>query len=175
DFWQFLLRKQLSADALAHLNFTVFGLGDSSYTKYNYPAKRLHKRLLQLGAQQFYKRGLGDDQHLLGLDGELTPWQVGLWQKLLFLHPLPEGEKVADTALTRPLPKYRVAVMSKGTSDSTGNQPTNSSTPAQTPQSGPFSSTNPLSAQVKCNERMTTEDHWQDVRHIVLDVADPDG
>ena len=29
--WQFLLRKDLPPNSLANLNFTVFGLGDSSY------------------------------------------------------------------------------------------------------------------------------------------------
>ena len=42
----------------------VFACTRSS--RYNFVAKRLHKRLLQLGAEQMYRRGLGDDQHQLG-------------------------------------------------------------------------------------------------------------
>eukprot|EP00124_Ichthyophonus_hoferi_P000294 Ihof_evm20s10 gene=Ihof_evmTU20s10 len=92
--WRFLLRKSLPADSLCHVKFTVFGLGDSSYTRFNFAAKRLHKRLLQLGAQSVYRRGLGDDQHELGADGELNPWLTGLWLSLLQLYPLAPGMKI---------------------------------------------------------------------------------
>lgn len=34
-FWRMLLRKNLPRDCLAHLNVAVFGLGDSSYPKFN--------------------------------------------------------------------------------------------------------------------------------------------
>jgi len=38
-FWKFLLRKNLATDSLALLTFTVFGLGDSSYEKFNAAAR----------------------------------------------------------------------------------------------------------------------------------------
>ena len=38
--WKFLLRKDLPPGSLANLNFTVFGLGDSSYEKFNAMAKK---------------------------------------------------------------------------------------------------------------------------------------
>jgi len=34
-FWRFMLRKGLSADSLSAVQFSVFGLGDSNYPKYN--------------------------------------------------------------------------------------------------------------------------------------------
>lgn len=49
-FWRFLLRKNLPADSLCNLRFGVLGLGDSGYAKFNFVAKRLAKRLQQLGA-----------------------------------------------------------------------------------------------------------------------------
>lgn len=67
------------------------GLGDSSYAKYNFAAKRLHKRLLQLGAQMMIPLGLGDDQHDLGYDAAVDPWIDTLWNELLTLYPLPNG------------------------------------------------------------------------------------
>ena len=45
------------------MNFTTFGLGDSSYREYNFAVKKLYKRLLQLGAEEFYPNGEGDEQH----------------------------------------------------------------------------------------------------------------
>lgn len=49
-FWKFLLRKSLPSNSLAKLKFGVLALGDSSYSKFNFVGKKLHKRLLQLGA-----------------------------------------------------------------------------------------------------------------------------
>ena len=34
-FWRFLLRKGLSPTSLSSVQFSVFGLGDSNYPKYN--------------------------------------------------------------------------------------------------------------------------------------------
>lgn len=34
-FWRFLLQKNLTEDWLKGVNYAVFGLGDSSYQKYN--------------------------------------------------------------------------------------------------------------------------------------------
>uniref|UniRef100_A0A2C9KVX5 Flavodoxin-like domain-containing protein n=1 Tax=Biomphalaria glabrata TaxID=6526 RepID=A0A2C9KVX5_BIOGL len=67
-FWKFLLRKDLPATSLTNMKFAVLGLGDSSYQKYNVVAKRLQKRLDQLGACSILKLGLADDQHDLGLN-----------------------------------------------------------------------------------------------------------
>lgn len=49
-FWKFLLRKNLPTNSLTRLKFGVLGFGDSSYEKFNFAAKKLHKRLMQLGA-----------------------------------------------------------------------------------------------------------------------------
>lgn len=91
NFWKFLLRKSLPPDSLAKLNFGVIGLGDSSYQKFNFVAKRLHKRLLQLGANPIQPVGLCDDQHDLGIGAVLFPWLENFWKKLLELKPLPVG------------------------------------------------------------------------------------
>ena len=59
--WRFLLRKDLPLGvSLANLKFCVFGLGDSTYEKFNAMAKKLTQRLLDLGAKLFHKVGLGD-------------------------------------------------------------------------------------------------------------------
>ena len=58
--WKFLLRKDLPTNSLKNLKFTVFGLGDSSYVLFNAMAKKLTKRLLDLGASLIHEVGLGD-------------------------------------------------------------------------------------------------------------------
>ena len=62
--------------------FGVLGLGDSSYVKFNHTAKKLHKRLVQLGGQPLTEVGLADDQHDLGPDAVIDPWISRLWQIL---------------------------------------------------------------------------------------------
>lgn len=95
NFWRFLFKKSLPAGSLSRLDCAILGLGDSSYPKsvlpqvhsslrtctepllglhqpllslrrFNFVAKKLHKRLLQLGASVLLPVGLADDQHDLG-------------------------------------------------------------------------------------------------------------
>lgn len=42
-------------------------------------AKKLDRRLANLGAVQLIGRGLGDDQHPLGYEASLDPWLAALW------------------------------------------------------------------------------------------------
>lgn len=72
-FWNFIMRDDLPS-ILEDLNYTIFGLGDSSYEKFNYCARALDKRLNQLGANCFYHIGLGDEQHDFGYEGEFEYW-----------------------------------------------------------------------------------------------------
>ena len=48
-FWRQLLSRQLTSKTFSQLYFSVLGLGDSSYAKFNYVAKRLFRRLEGLG------------------------------------------------------------------------------------------------------------------------------
>ncbi|TQS38363.1 hypothetical protein Golomagni_01133 [Golovinomyces magnicellulatus] len=90
-FWKSLLRKSLPQTFLCHVLFTTFGLGDSSYSKFNISARKLHKRLLQLGAKEFYPAGEADDQHPEGIDGTYLSWSHNLKLHLLDAFALPEG------------------------------------------------------------------------------------
>ena len=65
-FWTSLLRADLPQDLFDHLEFAVFGLGDTAYEKFCWPAKLLERRLLSLGACRLIERGEADDQHPLG-------------------------------------------------------------------------------------------------------------
>lgn len=62
NFWRFLLQKKHSETFLSNLNFVVYGLGDSSYPQFCFVAKRLYRRLIQLGAKPLLDREDGDDQ-----------------------------------------------------------------------------------------------------------------
>ncbi|VAH18365.1 unnamed protein product [Triticum turgidum subsp. durum] len=87
NFWKYLLRNHLGARWLKGLHYAVFGLGDKSYREYNFPAIKLDQRLFDLGAKRITERGLGDDQHSLGYEGELDPWLLSLWTSLNRTNP----------------------------------------------------------------------------------------
>ncbi|KAL2896472.1 NADPH-dependent diflavin oxidoreductase 1 [Bienertia sinuspersici] len=86
-FWRFLLQRHLTHDWLRGVYYAVFGLGDSGYQKYNFVAKKLCKRLSDLGGTPVVERGLGDDQHPSGYEGSLDPWMSSLWNSLNQINP----------------------------------------------------------------------------------------
>ncbi|CAH1436505.1 unnamed protein product [Lactuca virosa] len=92
-FWTFLLQRSLNRQWLEKTNYIVFGLGDSGYHKYNFVAKKLDKRLADLGGTIILERGLGDDQHSSGYEGSLDPWMSSLWTMLYNKNPkfFPKG------------------------------------------------------------------------------------
>eukprot|EP00477_Mikrocytos_mackini_P000513 GAHX01000545.1.p1 GENE.GAHX01000545.1~~GAHX01000545.1.p1 ORF type:complete len:628 (+),score=143.79 GAHX01000545.1:48-1886(+) len=51
QFYYGLLKKSNNKDMLAHLQFTIFGVGNSTYEKHNRVGKVLSQRLSQLGAR----------------------------------------------------------------------------------------------------------------------------
>lgn len=73
-FWSFLLRKQLDANSLVELKYSVFGLGDSSYEQFNSSGRKLFVRLKQLGAKEIVPLGLGDDQASYGYLTAFNVW-----------------------------------------------------------------------------------------------------
>ncbi|KAK6075950.1 nadph-dependent fmn fad containing oxidoreductase [Seiridium cupressi] len=89
--WRKLLSRRLPATVFSNVKFTTFGLGDSSYRQFNWAARKLHKRLLQLGANEFYPRGEADERHDDGIDGGFLPWSISLRSHLISEFPLPEG------------------------------------------------------------------------------------
>jgi sulfite reductase alpha subunit-like flavoprotein len=64
--WNALLHPELPQDFLEDLDYAVFGLGDSSYPKYNWVAKKFTRRMQSLGAREVVERGEGDDQNEFG-------------------------------------------------------------------------------------------------------------
>lgn len=80
------------------------GLGDSSYTQFNHAAKKLYRRLIQLGGKPLCDVGLADDQHDLGSYAVIDPWIDNLWIVLAEIHPLTNGLTPIDRN-SLPLPK----------------------------------------------------------------------
>jgi len=164
NFWRTILQKKIPANALQNVKFAVFGLGDSSYAQFNFVGKKLYNRLVQIGAEPIFKRGDGDDQHRLGLEGVLDPWLIEFWNTLLKLYPLPPHKEILPANVLPP-PKYKVVY---GTSeDLPSTKPL-----IHSENSTEFSQQNPYYAKLKSNTRITSEDWEQEVRHLVLDLGD---
>ncbi|KAK2144296.1 hypothetical protein LSH36_770g01014 [Paralvinella palmiformis] len=161
-FWRFILRKNLPTDSLSAVKFAVLGLGDSSYQKFNFIGKKLHRRLLQLGGIALQDVGLADDQHEMGPDTVIDPWSTSLWNVLMSFYPLPPDLKIIDKNV-KPSPRYTVkSVKSDGT-------PVDRQTAVTT--SEPPSETQPFYARLLLNDRVTSPDHWQDVRLLKFDIS----
>ncbi|XP_023253692.1 NADPH-dependent diflavin oxidoreductase 1 isoform X2 [Seriola lalandi dorsalis] len=163
NFWRFLFRKSLPLGSLSRLDCAVLGLGDSSYPKFNFVAKKLHKRLLQLGASALLPAGLADDQHDLGSDAVIDPWLTSFWEKVLTLY-----SSLADVTPLRedePLPPTYTFHFLDDVKEETGDRlriTTDQTVPSQS---------HPFPARLVSNRRVTHPSHFQDVRHIELDIT----
>ena len=150
--WRFLLRKNLPADSLSCQQFGVLGLGDSSYPKFNHVAKKLSRRLVQLGGVQLLQPGLGDDQHDLGPDFVIDSWLEQFWGLALQVFPLPEGlQPIGKDVL--PPPRYKMVWEEEGGDWS-----------VETGQPGDYSQASPFLSPVISYARQTPSGHFQDVR-----------
>ena len=193
-FWPSLLRKSLPTSLLSNLSFALFGLGDSAYPRFNVAAKRLRKRLLQLSASELLPIGLGDDQHASGFHSALDPWLSSLWHSLRLKHPLPpslnDPPPVSEGCMP-PLdpPKLRVSRCGRCSRAESRrsrrserlrasfvldrvNQACNGIIPPSQTDSSIQSGVHSVhSAPLFRNCRLTSPSHWQDVRHISLDIS----
>ncbi|KAI0776652.1 riboflavin synthase domain-like protein [Trametes elegans] len=155
--WNMLLRADLPHDLFEDLAFAVFGLGDSAYEKFCWPAKLLSRRLLKLGASELCPRGEGDEQHHLGIDGALGPWMKQLAAVLAQVYS--SSDKGLDKELDS-LPPARVSI-----SDAAPG--------AQLTRKAPLVADREYHlAKVTCNKRLTAEDWYQDVRHFEFAFED---
>ncbi|XP_073171096.1 NADPH-dependent diflavin oxidoreductase 1 isoform X2 [Lepidochelys kempii] len=164
NFWRFIFRKNLPPASLCQMDYAVLGLGDSSYPKFNFVAKKLHKRLQQLGASPILPVALGDDQHDLGLDAVVDPWLLDLWGRILPLYPLPPGLGIIGPDVLLPS-KFTLHFLEEHSSGCDGGQ-SRQEAARQAP-----SELRPFAAQMVSNQRVTAESHFQDVRLIEFDVT----
>ncbi|KAI5811291.1 hypothetical protein DFH27DRAFT_589178 [Peziza echinospora] len=163
SFWKFLLRRKLPPSLLQGLQFTTFGLGDSTYVNFNWAVKKLHKRILQLGGNEVFARGEGDEQHSEGLDGAFIPWSANLFKTLLEKYPLPPGLQAIPDSQPLP-PKYVLEFDGDSTGISASNE---ASTEVHIPRPGSKIAT------LQHNTRVTPQTHFQDSRHIKFSTDEP--
>jgi sulfite reductase alpha subunit-like flavoprotein len=83
NFVRWIKRKTHLSDTLSNVYYTVLGLGDSNYTKYQYVPRLIDDCLNKIGASKFYQRGEADDAY--GLENVVEPWIDGLYPKLEYI------------------------------------------------------------------------------------------
>lgn len=163
-FMKFLLKKKLPNDLLNHIAFTTFGIGDSSYPKFNYAIKKIHARLLQLGCSELCTRCEADEQTPEGVDGYYSEWETKLLECLKErIHGLPLSY---DETVLLPADNP-VEVLNDEETIPTSKM----SNEVSLTRIGTESS-NLKIGTLKTNERITKEGHFQDVRHVIIEADD---
>ncbi|TFK27310.1 riboflavin synthase domain-like protein [Coprinopsis marcescibilis] len=157
--WNKLLRSDLPSDLFEGLPFSVFGLGDTSYEKFCWAAKKLSRRMKTLGATEICGRGEGDEQDPLGVDGALVPWTERLLQTLLELAPLPQPIQLEAR---QEMPPPRVSLHD---SNVTQDDLRKANDPLEADKRY-------YAATVQANRRITAADWYQDVRHFEFKFED---
>ncbi|KAM4064642.1 FAD binding domain-containing protein [Hirsutella rhossiliensis] len=172
-FWRKLLRKKLPPGCLASLRYTCLGLGDSTYLKFNWAARKLIRRLEQLGATTFMDPCEADEQFPDGIDGTFVRWADELKSHLLEHHPHPGGlQPIPDQVNLPPRWSLEPALLRAQTDASqdvgpaalVGHQ-------SDSPPPDLLPIPDAWTATIVENKRMTPDTHWQDVRLVSLDVS----
>ncbi|KAJ4298184.1 NAPDH-dependent diflavin reductase [Kalmusia sp. IMI 367209] len=170
--WRALRSARLRPGCLQQLRFASFGLGDTSYPKFNWAHRKLYNRLIQLGAQPVCDRGESDEQHPEGVDGSFLPWSTILRQRLVEEFPLPDGsEPIPDDVLLEPKWLLDLADDSEQDQENSTGTPTQNGT-EELPPHDLLDIPGGLTAKISSNDRLTPISHWQDVRHLTLDISD---
>ncbi|TDL14869.1 riboflavin synthase domain-like protein [Rickenella mellea] len=147
--WSLLIRADLPTDLFDGVSFAVFGLGDSAYEKFCWAAKKLVRRLSSLGAHEICPHGEGDEQHPLGIEGELDPWM----RRVLSIIKEQQPSTISTLWDAASLPPPRISIQSETSKHKEDPDPLENKS-------------DHYLARIRCNERITAQDWFQDVRHI---------
>ncbi|KIW57327.1 hypothetical protein PV05_05892 [Exophiala xenobiotica] len=166
-FWTSILRKRLSSTTLLGIEYALVGLGDSSYPKFNFAARKLEKRLGQLGATSIIESCEADEQGDEGTDGAVLAWLEQFRQTLLTRFPLGDGQQPIPNDVLLPS-KWRLTRRPTSAEDAGAHEASNG-TELDPPASESFSSES-FESTLMANDRVTPTDHFQDVRFMTLKI-----
>ncbi|CAH8441701.1 unnamed protein product [Dicrocoelium dendriticum] len=196
-FWRRIMNKNLPVGhALSsNVRFAVLGLGDSSYPKFNIVAKKLYRRLVQLGASPLHivdpfsedrtdpGLGLADEEADLGVNTLLQWWIPQLWTivskifRVSFVPGIPVPLSLpfleSPSFISSFWPIFTVKVCENSPNRIVNNMidSVGSSIEACTLRSGSVLSPQIQTLQIVENVRVTANDHFQDTRLITLCVS----
>ncbi|CAI6098366.1 unnamed protein product [Clonostachys chloroleuca] len=166
-FWRKLLRKKLPPGCLSQVRYTCFGLGDSTYLKFNWAARKLIRRLEQLGANTFFDCFEADERFDDGIEGAFSSWAGKFYDHLLEEYPPPDGRApISDDSILPP----RWSLSPALSHSSTDSAKIISHSDIDVPPPGPLPIPDGWEATLAESKRMTPLSHWQDVRLLGFDV-----
>ncbi|CAN0472112.1 unnamed protein product, partial [Laminaria digitata] len=118
QFYEWLHNKtgDMSDQHLANVRFTVFGLGNKQYERYNRVGRTTNERLEKLGAQRMFEYGEGDDNEELEEDFE--SWREEMWHAMVEKFGGKEGSDHLEKAVALP---FSVKMLTK---EEAANEPT---------------------------------------------------
>lgn len=185
----------------AGVNFALFGLGDSSYERFAYAGKLLHRRLVALGAEPLIEATYSDERAPDGMEQTFLPWLESLAEVVTpYLQPPSIGSQERDrNDLGEPiyrieflesedggaqrriddeLPRRLNGIHMNGFSQGEGNAsevvPVRREDGLQSSRSSIWKPDDWGWATLRSMKRVTKQDWWQDVREIELELDDPD-
>ncbi|EME45269.1 hypothetical protein DOTSEDRAFT_79317 [Dothistroma septosporum NZE10] len=171
SFWKKLLSSALKPGIMRKVRFTSFGLGDSSYPQYNVAHRMLHGRLVQLGAKTFCERGEGNEQHPEGHGAGFREWIVTLKAILMESFPLLDGTSpLPDDVFIEPRWKLGLDTKAHAAGKTSGNGVVEEASELPSTELLPVHGA--YTASIEQNERVTAENHFQDVRLLDLRVQE---
>ena len=102
QFYEWLQNKSgdMSGEHLSSVLFTVFGLGNKQYERYNMMGRTTNELLEKLGARRMFEYGEGDDNEELEEDFE--SWREAMWEAMVQKYGGVEGSHVLDKAIALP-------------------------------------------------------------------------
>lgn len=168
SMWTGLLRRSLPASWLSNIRYAVFGLGDSSYEKFNAAARKLYVRLQQLGATPLLPlaNGLGDDQAGEGYLAALDPWVRSITPILQETYSASSAVSAKEFTASGTETLARTLTSSYNIEALSTESPLGSYHPRATAVQGPIYET-----MVTENQRLTHENWPQAVHHLAFTLA----
>ena len=67
------------------MNFSIFGLGDTSYEQFNEMGKMFDESFEKLGGRRVHDMGVGNAE-TFSTEDDFNKWKEDLWQKIFALY-----------------------------------------------------------------------------------------
>ena len=155
--------------------------------RFNWAARKLDKRLKQLGALEiiaaceadeqgdegyFFKRHLGKINFAnikRSTDGSVLAWSQAFRSRILNVYPLDGGRQPIPNDVPMPT-KWRLQMLETNSGPNTHSEglPKNAVPQADQIDQDSYNPTSTFRASLRKNDRVTPSSHWQDVRFLSL-------
>lgn len=160
------MRRSIPEDFFGSIKFSTIGLGDSSYDQYNFIAKKLHKRIIQLKGDPLLDLCLCDDQNNDGIEGTFAKWIHSYWFQTFDSTHTSQFQKIIDTNQNNLILKYKTKILPVITSKDMLAKSVPKLQQTEATESTPFN------ARLTMNQRATSVEHWQNTRLLEFE-SDP--